>query len=90
MFPFGLLACGGLVDDRLERFREAWAELLVVGDLQPVVERLVREPAVTVVGVRASAVGVGDEPQAFVEECAWPRAKRIGTARHASTNMEEC
>ena len=68
MFPFGFPASTRFADDRIERFREARAQLLVLADLQPRVERLVREPPVAVVGVRVGAVRVGEEPQAVVEE----------------------
>ena len=46
--------------------------MLVVGDLQPVVERLVRESSVPVVGVRVGAVSVGKQAQGVVEECPRP------------------
>lgn len=61
MFPFGFLAPGHLVDDRRERFREARAYLLVFGDLQAGVERLVRDPSVGVAGMRVGVVRVGQE-----------------------------
>ena len=60
MFPFGVLAsivvlfvC--FVDDDGERFGQAWTELFVVGDVETVVVRMVREPAV---GFTGSGVGV--------------------------------
>lgn len=68
MFPFGFLASGRLVDDRCERFCEARAQLLVVGDLQPRIERLVCQPLAAVVRARVGAVRVGQQPQAVVEE----------------------
>ena len=68
MFPFGFPASTRFADDRIERFREARAQLLVLADLQPRVERLVREPPVAVVGVRVGAVRVGEESQGVVEE----------------------
>ena len=68
MFPFGFPASTRFADDRIERFREARAQLLVLADLQPRVERLVREPPVAVVGVRVGAVRVGEGPEAVVEE----------------------
>ena len=80
----------GFADDGGERFGRGGVWLFVVGDVEPCVEGLVGESAVAVVGVRVSAVGVSEESQGVVEECARPRAKRIETARHASTNMEEC
>ena len=42
--------------------------MLVVGDLQPCVERLVCQPPASVVGVGVGVVRVGEEPQAVVEE----------------------
>ena len=42
--------------------------MLVLGDLQPCVERLVRQPTVAVVGVRVGVVGVRKESQAVMEE----------------------
>ncbi|MFD0995369.1 hypothetical protein [Pseudoclavibacter chungangensis] len=68
MFPFGFLASGCLGHDGGERFREAWAQLLVFSDLQPRVERLVRQSPAPVVGVGVGVVRVGEEPQAVVEE----------------------
>jgi len=55
-------------DDRGERLGEAWAELFVVGDVEPGVEGLVRESAVAVVGVLVGVVCVGEQPQGVVEE----------------------
>lgn len=51
-----------------ERFREVWAQLLVVGDVKARVERLVREAAVGVAGVGVGAVRVGEQAHAVVEE----------------------
>lgn len=61
-------SAGNLADDGGERFREARAYLLVLGDLQPRVERLVREPSVSVVGVRVGAVRIGQQSYRVVEE----------------------
>ena len=68
MFPYGFFASGRRLNDGGERLREARAQLLVLSDLQPRVERLVREPPAPVIGVRVGAVSVGEEPQAVVEE----------------------
>ena len=72
MFPFGFLAfitaVVRLAEDRRERLGEAWPELFVVGDLQPVVEGLARQSPVPVVGVRVGVVSVGEQPQGVVEE----------------------
>ena len=69
MFPFGFLASGRLSNDGRKRFGEARAQLLILGDLQPRVERLVRQSPASVVGVGVGVVRVGQEPQAVVEEC---------------------
>ncbi|MEZ5087592.1 MAG: hypothetical protein R2722_15565 [Tessaracoccus sp.] len=55
-------------DDGGERFGQARAELFVVGDVEPGVERLAREPAVGVAGSGVSMVRVSEQPQAVVEE----------------------
>ncbi|MEZ5088901.1 MAG: hypothetical protein R2719_03775 [Micropruina sp.] len=69
MFPFGFLASGRLADDRCEwLLRGVDIQLLVFGDLQPRVKRLVREPPAAVVRARVGAVRVGQQPQAVVEE----------------------
>lgn len=68
MFPFGFLASGRRLNDGGKRLREARAQLLVLGDLQACVERLVRQSTVAVVGVGVGVVCVGEEPQAVVEE----------------------
>ncbi|HZK05943.1 MAG TPA: hypothetical protein VFC82_08860 [Actinomycetaceae bacterium] len=72
MFPFGFLAFVAAVvcfaEDRREGFREAWAQLFVVGDVEPCVEGLVREPPIGVAGVRVGVMRVGEEPQTIVEE----------------------
>ncbi|MGO1809094.1 MAG: hypothetical protein ACTHZN_00695 [Canibacter sp.] len=66
MFPFRFLAFVaaviGFAEDRGERLRECRAELFVVGDVEPGVERLVREPAVGVAGVLVGAVRIGKQP----------------------------
>ena len=43
--------------------------MLVLSDLQPRVERLVREPPAPVIGVGVGVASVGEEPQRVVEEC---------------------
>lgn len=53
MFPFGFLPSVVAVfmrfsDDGGERFGQTWADLFVVGDVEPGVERLVRESVVDV------------------------------------------
>lgn len=61
MFPFGFLAfivtfvC--FTEDRCEGFCQAWAELFVVGDVEPGAERLVRQAALG--GDRAQLPAVG-------------------------------
>ncbi|WP_453976205.1 hypothetical protein [Brevibacterium pityocampae] len=63
MFPFRFLAFVAAVvcfaEDRGERLGERGAELFVVGDVEARVERLVRDPAVSVAGVLVGAVCVG-------------------------------
>ncbi|MGJ0204494.1 hypothetical protein [Leucobacter sp. gxy201] len=77
MFPFRFLAfvatVVGFAQDRREGLRERRAELFVVGDVEPGVERLVREPAVGVAGVQVGAVRIGQQSQAVVEERASAR-----------------
>jgi len=68
VFPYGFFASGRRLNDGGERLREARAQLLVLSDLQPRVERLVRLSPASAVGVRVGVVGVGEEPQAVVEE----------------------
>lgn len=69
MLPFALLAYRGFGDDRLERFGQPWPQMLIFRDLQTGEERLVREPAVGVVGARVGVVGVGQQAQRIVQEC---------------------
>ncbi|MFT3968734.1 MAG: hypothetical protein QM695_00260 [Micropruina sp.] len=57
-----------LTDDGGERLGQAWAELFVVGDVEPGVERLAGEPAVGVAGSGVSMVRVGEQPEAVVQE----------------------
>lgn len=59
MFVFRLVASRGLVDDGGERLGEGRMWLLVLGDFEPGVERLVRESSVAVVGVCVGAVVSG-------------------------------
>jgi hypothetical protein len=72
VFPFGFLAfvtarvC--FPEDGREGFREARAELFVVGDVEAGVEGLVREPPVSVAGMRVGAARVGQEPERVVQE----------------------
>ncbi|WP_237464566.1 hypothetical protein [Leucobacter luti] len=52
MFPFRFLAFITAVvcfaEDRRERLREPWPELFVVCDVEARVERLIREPPVSI------------------------------------------
>ncbi|WP_287270748.1 hypothetical protein [Microbacterium sp.] len=68
VFPFGLLGRVRFVEHGGEGFGEGRAELLVVGDVEAVVERLVRQPPVAVVGVLVGVVCVGEQAQGVVEE----------------------
>ena len=52
----------------LVALREANIQLLILGDLQPRVERLVRQPPAPVVRMGVGAVCVGEESQAVVKE----------------------
>ena len=64
VFPFRFLAFVSAVvcfaEDGREGLSEPRAELFVVGDVEPRVERLVREPPVGVARVRVGTVGVGE------------------------------
>ena len=92
VFPFRFLtfiaARVGFAEDRRERLGEAWAELFVVGDVEACVERLVREPAVGVAGMRVSAVRVGEEPERVVEECA-PAGVVLAVLGKATVHVRE-
>ncbi|MGB4779858.1 hypothetical protein [Microbacterium sp.] len=72
MFPFGFLAfvtarvC--FAEDRREGFREAWLQLFVVGDVEPRVEGLVREPPLGVTGVCIGVMCVGEQSERVVQE----------------------
>ncbi|WP_341729761.1 hypothetical protein [Brooklawnia sp.] len=73
MFVFRLTASVALAfvcfaDDGGEGFCEAGAELFVVGDVEPGVERLAGEPAVGVARSSVSMVRVGQQPQAVMQE----------------------
>ncbi|WP_295688102.1 hypothetical protein [uncultured Brevibacterium sp.] len=73
MFRFGCLSSivallVRFADDGGEGFCESWVELFVVGDVEPGVERLAREPAVGVAGSGVGVVGIGEQPQAVVQE----------------------
>ncbi|WP_454158190.1 hypothetical protein [Microbacterium lacticum] len=72
MFPFGFLAFVAadvdFAEDRREGLCECRAELFVVGDVEPGVERLVRDPPVGVARVLVGAVRVGEQPQRVVEK----------------------
>jgi len=68
VFPFGFLASCRLANDGREWLGEVRAQLLVLGDLQACVERLVSESPAPVVGVGVGVVRVGEQPQAVVEE----------------------
>lgn len=47
--------------------------MLVVGDLQPLVEGLAREAPVGVIGMGVHVVGVGEQAEGVVDECAAAR-----------------
>ncbi|WP_447943016.1 hypothetical protein [Microbacterium aurum] len=72
MFPFGFLAFIAAVvcfaEDRRERLRQSRAELFVVGDVEPRVEGLVREPPARVSGVCVGAVRIGEQPERVMQE----------------------
>ncbi len=73
VFVFRLTASVALAfvcfaDDGGEGFCEAGAELFVVGDVEPGVERLAGEPAVGVAGSSVSMVRIGQQSQAVMEE----------------------
>ncbi|WP_048549891.1 hypothetical protein [Nostocoides japonicum] len=59
-FVVAVLVC--FADDGGEWLRESRAELFVVGDVEPGVERLVRQPAVGVAGSGVGVVRVGEQP----------------------------